>query len=135
MEPAHEWRPRHSTSVRMSVRKNRRVSPSSDAGSPSWPPNASRPDEENPEWTKEDFRRARPALEVLSKEVVDTIHRSRGQRGPQRAPKKELISLRVDRDVVEAYRASGRGWQTRANEALRAYAKKTGLVAAGKIHP
>jgi uncharacterized protein (DUF4415 family) len=29
---------------------------------------ATRPDDENPEWTAEDFRKARPALEVL-KEV------------------------------------------------------------------
>src|SRR5947209_3018423 len=89
--------------------------------------NPSRPDAENPEWTEADFRRARPALEVLPKEVVEAIRRYRGQRGPQKSPTKELISLRVDRDVAAAYRASGPGWQTRANEALRLYAKKTGL--------
>ena len=97
--------------------------------------NASRPDAENPEWTEEDFRTARPLLEVLPKETVEAIRRYQGQRGPQKAPTKELISLRVDRDVVEAYRASGRGWQTRANEALRAYAKKTGLIAGGRTRP
>ena len=86
--------------------------------------NASRPDPENPEWTEEDFRRARPALEVLPKDAVEAIRRYRGQRGPQKSPTKELVSLRVDRDVVAAYRASGPGWQTKANEALRAYAKK-----------
>ncbi|MGH9346794.1 MAG: BrnA antitoxin family protein [Vicinamibacterales bacterium] len=86
--------------------------------------NSSRPDAENPEWTEEDFRRARPALEVLPTEVVEAIRRYRGQRGPQKAATKELISLRVDRDVVDAFRATGRGWQTRATEALRAYAKK-----------
>jgi uncharacterized protein (DUF4415 family) len=89
--------------------------------------NPSRPDAENPEWTEEDFRRSRPALEVLPKEVVLAIRRYRGQRGPQKSPTKELISLRVDREVVAAFRATGRGWQTRANEALRAYAKKAGL--------
>ncbi|MGE3510897.1 MAG: BrnA antitoxin family protein [Vicinamibacterales bacterium] len=89
--------------------------------------NPSRPDEENPEWTAEDFRRARPALEALPKEVVEAIRRYRGQRGPQKAPTKELISIRVDRDVAEALRATGSGWQTRANEALRAYTKRTGL--------
>ena len=89
--------------------------------------NASRPDAENPEWTAEDFRRARPALEVLPKEAVEAIRRYRGQRGPQKSPTKELISLRVDRDVVAAYRATGAGWQTRASEALRAYVKKVGL--------
>jgi uncharacterized protein (DUF4415 family) len=89
--------------------------------------NSSRPDAENPEWTDEDFARARPALDVLPKEVVEAIRRYRGQRGPQKTPTKELISLRVDRDVVAAYRATGPGWQARANEALRAYATGTGL--------
>ena len=89
--------------------------------------NASRPDAENPEWTEEDFRRARPALEMLPREAVEAIRRYRGQRGPQKSPTKELISLRVDRDVAAAYRATGPGWQTRANEALRAYAKKANL--------
>ena len=79
----------------------------------------SRPDDENPEWTDEDFRRARPALEVLPKDLIEAMQRYRGQRGPQKTPTKVQISLRVDRDVVEALRSSGRGWQTRAGEALR----------------
>ena len=89
--------------------------------------NASRPDAENPEWTAEEIRQARPLMEMLPKEAVEAIRRYRGQRGPQKSPTKELISLRVDRDVAAAYRATGAGWQTRANEALRAYAKKANL--------
>ena len=91
---------------------------------------ASRPDDENPEWTAEEIRRARPLLEVLPKEVVDAIKRSRGQRGPQKSPTKELISLRLDQDVVAALRATGFGWQTRANDALRA-AYVTGTARTG----
>ena len=75
---------------------------------------------------------------VLPKETVEAIRRYQGQRGPQKAPTKELISLRVDRDVVEAYRASGRGWQTRANEALRAFLHKRGSATKTKqmrAHP
>ena len=53
--------------------------------------------------------------------MVEAIRRYRGQRGPQRTPTKELISLRIDRDVVAAPRASGPGWQSKANDALRAY--------------
>ncbi len=89
--------------------------------------NASRPDVEDPEWTAKDMRAARPLIDVLPKETVAAIRRYRGQRGPQKSPTKELVSLRIDRDVVEAYRATGVGWQTRANDALRAYAKKGGL--------
>lgn len=94
--------------------------------------NASRPDAENPEWTAEEMRAARPLLEVLPNEVVEAIRRYRGQRGPQKAPTKELISLRVDRDVAAAYRATGPGWQARANEVLRAYAKRAGLERRGR---
>ena len=90
--------------------------------------NVSRPDSENPEWSERDIRDARPLMEVLPPETAAAVRRYRGQRGPQRSPTKELISLRVDRDVVAAYRATGTGWQTRANEALKAYAKKSGLV-------
>jgi uncharacterized protein (DUF4415 family) len=80
----------------------------------------SRPDATNPEWTVEDFRNARPLLEVLPKPIVDAIKRARGQRGPQRSPTKELISLRLDREVLAALRATGLGWQTRVNDTLRA---------------
>ena len=82
-----------------------------------------RPDADNPEWTNEDFRRARPALEVLPKALIEAMRRYQGQRGPQKAPTKVQISLRVDRDVVDALRASGRGWQTRAGEALRRHVR------------
>jgi uncharacterized protein (DUF4415 family) len=80
----------------------------------------SRPDGTNPEWTAEDFRNARPLTEVLPKEMVAALRRMRGQRGPQKSPTKELISLRLDREVLEALRATGLGWQTRVNDTLRA---------------
>lgn len=81
---------------------------------------ASRPDDDNPEWTAKEIREARPLLEVLPPEVVEAIKRYRGQRGPQKNPTKELISLRLDREVLAALRATGLGWQTRANDTLRA---------------
>lgn len=84
------------------------------------PKNVSRPDDENPEWTPEEIRDARPLLDVLPDETAAAVRRYRGQRGPQRGPTKQLISLRVDRDVVAAYRSTGPGWQRRANEVLRA---------------
>jgi uncharacterized protein (DUF4415 family) len=89
--------------------------------------NASRPDGENPEWTPEEVRSAPPLMNVLPKETAEAVRRYRGQRGPQKNPTKELISLRVDRDVVAAYRATGAGWQTRASDILRAHAKKSGF--------
>lgn len=32
---------------------------------------------------------------------------------------KELVSLRIDRDILEHFQESGPGWQERINEALR----------------
>lgn len=36
---------------------------------------------------------------------------------------KELISLRIDRDVLEHFQADGAGWQDRINAALRTFAE------------
>lgn len=73
------------------------------------------PDDENPEWTREDFARARPASEVVP-EIVAAYRRGRG---PQRRPTKRQISLRLDPDVIEHFRARGPGWQARINATLR----------------
>ena len=73
-------------------------------------------DLDNPEWTADDFARARPAAEIMP-ELVESWRRSRG---PQKKPTKVLVSLRLERDVLEQLRASGPGWQTRAGDMLRA---------------
>jgi uncharacterized protein (DUF4415 family) len=77
-------------------------------------------DDENPEWTEEDFKRARPASEVLPPEVYARLTARRpGQRGAQKAPTKVAVTLRLDPDVVAAFKADGPGWQTRINQALK----------------
>lgn len=41
-------------------------------------------------------------------------------RGRKPSPNsKKMLTLRLDQDVIEHFRASGEGWQTRMNEALR----------------
>jgi len=42
-----------------------------------------------------------------------------GRRGPQKAPTKRLISLRLSQEVVDHYKSLGAGWQTRIDEALK----------------
>ena len=74
-----------------------------------------REDPDAPEWTDEDWARARPAIEV-DPELVEWSRRTRGK---QKAPVKELISIRLDPDITEYFRASGPGWQTRLNDTLR----------------
>jgi uncharacterized protein (DUF4415 family) len=37
---------------------------------------------------------------------------------------KEQVAIRFDKDVLDAFRATGRGWQTRMNDALKAWLKE-----------
>jgi uncharacterized protein (DUF4415 family) len=78
------------------------------------------------EITMAEMRRFRPTFEVLPPELVEIIkNRKVGERGPQVAPVKQQVTLRVDRDVLDSFRASGPGWQGRINAALRKAVIKT----------
>lgn len=59
--------------------------------------------------------------------VAATIAQLRNVRGPNKEPTKEQVAIRLDREVLTALRASGPGWQTRVNDALKA------LLAAGRF--
>ena len=52
-----------------------------------------------------------------------------GVRGAQKSPTKERITIRLSRDVVERFRATGDGWQTRVDTALQDWLKKHKLSA------
>ena len=43
----------------------------------------------------------------------------RRERGAQKAPTKQQVTLRLDPDVLAKFKAAGPGWQSRINEALR----------------
>jgi uncharacterized protein (DUF4415 family) len=77
-------------------------------------------EDDGPEITAELLKRARPAREALGDAYVDAheTRRLRRARGKQKAPTKQLISLRLSRPVVARYRASGPGWQARINTDL-----------------
>jgi uncharacterized protein (DUF4415 family) len=68
-------------------------------------------DPDNPPWTEE----------MLGPPIL------RRGRGPQKAPTKVLTTIRLDADVLAFFRAQGRGYQTRINEALR-NVKERGLT-------
>ena len=70
---------------------------------------------DNPEWTKRDFAKAKPFAEALP-ELAASIRKGRG---PNKAPTKVLVSLRLSGKVLEAYKAKGPGWQSRIDEDLR----------------
>ena len=74
-------------------------------------------DPDNPEWTADDFARARPFAEVFP-DLAAEIRRNPGGR-PKSSSPKVAVSLRLDQSVVAHFRAGGPGWQTRINAALR----------------
>lgn len=72
------------------------------------------PDMERP-LTDEELARAKPFADAMPA-LAESIRRTRG---PQKAPTKQLISLRVSRDVLDRFKADGPGWQARIDETLR----------------
>lgn len=83
---------------------------------------------ENPTWSDEDFNRARPAREVLPRlygsKIAGEMLRPRGR--PKSPTSKIAISLRIAPDVLERWKASGAGWQTRMAESLKKHAPTRG---------
>lgn len=63
---------------------------------------------------------------LRTKLKIANLERARGQRGPQKAPTKERIGLRLDSEVVTHFRATGPGWQSRINDILREHLKRGG---------
>lgn len=78
-------------------------------------------DHENPAWTEADFAQAVP-FSALPKGMRQVI--SARKRGPQKAPTKQLVSLRLSQEVLSYFKARGRGWQTRIDETLKSVINK-----------
>ena len=62
------------------------------------------------------FRRASSLPQSLQQKL--------GVRGPQKTPTKERVTIRLTRTVVDTFRSSGEGWQTRVDAALQDWLKK-----------
>jgi uncharacterized protein (DUF4415 family) len=77
--------------------------------------------EDAPELTEEMLAKARPISEFP--ELIAAFERMRGERGPQKAPVKERVGLRLNADVVSHFRRTGPGWQSRINDVLADYVK------------
>ncbi|MEP7454896.1 BrnA antitoxin family protein [Phyllobacterium sp. SB3] len=74
---------------------------------------------DNPEWTEEDIKNARPFREVFP-ELAEKIREEIAKRGrPHSAITKQPVTIRLDPDVIAKFKATGRGWQSRINEVLR----------------
>jgi len=71
------------------------------------------------EITAEDVALFKPfsALPEAERNVLLKLRR----RGPQKAPRKVPVSIRLSPDVAAGLRATGSGWQRRADEVLRSW--------------
>ena len=58
----------------------------------------------------------------LTDEELRQFRKVRGR--PQGSGKKEQVTLRIDTEILEQFRATGNGWQTRINDALRDWIKQ-----------
>ena len=63
----------------------------------------------------------------LSNAQLAQFKLARGQRGPQKAPTKHQVTLRLAPEIIDFYKATGSGWQSRINDDLlrEVKAKKT----------
>jgi uncharacterized protein (DUF4415 family) len=81
------------------------------------------PDSDNPVWTAEDLAQARPAGDVLgqlfSPELVQSLLTPRGR--PKADVTKVRVGIRLSPEVIAHFKASGDGWQTRIDAALRQF--------------
>ena len=68
------------------------------------------------ELTAADMAEFRPIGEILP-----ALANIMPRRGKQKTPTKERITIRLSSDVVDYFRESGEGWQTRLDEALKDY--------------
>ena len=69
------------------------------------------------ELTAADLRHFKPAAEVLPPELLKVMGVK--PRGPQKAPTKQATTIRLSPDVMAAFKATGAGWQTRIDSALK----------------
>ena len=70
---------------------------------------------ESPELSAEDIAKAKPFAEVLP-DLAASIRRGRG---PNKAPTKKLVTIRLSGSVIEKYKSSGEGWQSRIDADLK----------------
>jgi uncharacterized protein (DUF4415 family) len=72
-------------------------------------------DVESPELTAEEFANAKPFAEALPG-LVASIRKGRG---PNKAPTKKLVTIRLSGSVIEKYKSGGEGWQSRIDADLK----------------
>jgi uncharacterized protein (DUF4415 family) len=90
-------------------------------------PNPELADADTPELSADWFAQAQPASKVLprligKKNAAELLTPKRGR--PRIENPKEHLNIRLDADIVRAFKSKGPGWQTRVNSALREWLRK-----------
>jgi uncharacterized protein (DUF4415 family) len=75
-------------------------------------------DPDAPELTDEQLARPMSFAEAHP-QLVDALRKRLGGRPKLEKPKK-AINIRLDQEVIEKFKATGRGWQSRINDVLKA---------------
>jgi uncharacterized protein (DUF4415 family) len=57
-------------------------------------------------------------------ELPQSLKRAIGQRGPQKAPTKVPVTIRLSPEVVQSFKSGGAGWQSRIDDTLLAHVKR-----------
>ena len=85
-------------------------------------------DPDNPELTAEEIRQMRPLREFpeMYKSIMEAVENLKAKkRGrPKLEHPKVQVTLRLDADVVGAFKEDGPGWQGRINEQLKKTVKR-----------
>lgn len=76
-------------------------------------------DPDTSEWSEEDFKRAIP-FSALPKSMQAILTGN----GELTAPKQVSTTINFDTEVLDAFKATGKGWQTRINDALKEWLKE-----------
>lgn len=84
-------------------------------------------DDENPELTDEMAARARPARDVLREQFGEAATAEMLNPNPRGRPRlarpKVLRSLYFSQDVIDYFKSTGKGWQSRIDEVLREWVR------------
>lgn len=82
---------------------------------------------DSPELTTKDFAKMRPAKEMLHeifpREIADGLLKNKGGRPPVAEPK-QAVNIRLSPSILDAFKSTGKGWQTRINNALLEWLKE-----------
>jgi uncharacterized protein (DUF4415 family) len=86
--------------------------------------NAPSTDIENPEWTEAEFAKAVPASQILpgmfGEKIATEMLKPKGGRPKTESPKVP-VTIRLSAEVATYFKSTGKGWQTRMDEALKQY--------------